>query len=82
MQFNERLKELRKANGMTQEALARASGLSLSSVTKLEQNDMDPAWSTVKALARALGVTTDAFDELPPVVEDEPKAALKRKGKK
>jgi transcriptional regulator with XRE-family HTH domain len=60
--FNERLKELREKVGMTQEGLARASGLSVSSISKLEQRGIDPSWSTVRALAAALGVDCRAFE--------------------
>lgn len=60
--FGERLRELRKAAGMTQEGLARAADLTTATVYKLEANpDQDPAWSTVGKLAKALGVSVAAF---------------------
>ncbi len=59
--FNERLKALREDRDMTQENLARAAGVSTSTVSKLEQTDMDPSWSTVEKLAAALGVSVAAF---------------------
>ena len=59
--FGVRLKELRQQKGMTQEALARAANLSVSSISKLEQLDLDPSWSTVQALTAALGVDCTAF---------------------
>ncbi len=61
--FNERLKELRRERGLTQEALARAAGMSVSAVSKLEQHDMDPSWSTVQQLAGGLQVSVLAFVE-------------------
>ena len=61
--FNERLRNQREKAGLTQEALARAADLSLSSITKLERGGMDPSWSTIQKLARALGVTCEAFME-------------------
>jgi transcriptional regulator with XRE-family HTH domain len=61
--FNERLKQLREAAGLTQEQLAKASGLSVSAVSKLEQRGIDPSWSTVLRLAQPLGVTVIAFAE-------------------
>jgi transcriptional regulator with XRE-family HTH domain len=80
--FGRRLKELREAAGLTQESLARAADVSVSSVSKLEQRDLDPAWSTVQALARALGVSTEAFKIEGEAAEPEPaKAVRKRKGK-
>jgi transcriptional regulator with XRE-family HTH domain len=69
MPFSERLKALREAAGMTQEGLARKAGLSTSTISKLEQRGVDPAWSTVQRLALALGVRVEAFEEdAPPVV--------------
>jgi transcriptional regulator with XRE-family HTH domain len=63
MGFNSRLKELREAAGLTQEALARKAGLSTSGVAKLENAGLDPAWSTVVKLAGALDVPVDAFKD-------------------
>jgi transcriptional regulator with XRE-family HTH domain len=59
--FNERLKALREKAGMTQEGLARTACISVSAVSKLEQSDIDPSWSTVQALAQALGVDCRSF---------------------
>jgi transcriptional regulator with XRE-family HTH domain len=79
--FGERLKVLRQDAGLTQEGLARAASLSTSTVSKLEQRALDPSWSTVLQLAKALSVEVSAFvreDDLPPASE----ATSKRKGKK
>ena len=77
--FNERLKQLRDKAGLTQEALARAAGISVSAVSKLEQTAIDPSWSTVQALARALGVECKALKEEAAAAEAKPKRT--RKGK-
>jgi transcriptional regulator with XRE-family HTH domain len=84
--FNRRLRELRGRAGLTQEQVARATGLSTSAVSKLEQHDIDPSWSTVQALAKALGVEVTAFQEVgvgflaaPP---EKPKRTRKPSGKK
>jgi transcriptional regulator with XRE-family HTH domain len=62
--FAVRLKALREEAGMTQAQLAEASGLHLGAVFKLEQGVRDdPSWSTVRALAKALGTDCTAFDE-------------------
>ena len=74
MTFGERLKELREAAGLSQDGLARAAGLSTSTVAKIERLDIDPSWTTVQALARALGVSTEAFQDEAP--------APKRRGNK
>jgi transcriptional regulator with XRE-family HTH domain len=61
---------------MTQQGLAVAAGLSVSFVGKLEAGKVDPSWSTVIRLARALGVGVAAFDE------DNPMPAAKaRRGR-
>jgi transcriptional regulator with XRE-family HTH domain len=55
-----RLKELRRAAGMSQQSLAVAAGVSVSLVSQIEQKSRsDPRISTTAALARALGVTLD-----------------------
>jgi transcriptional regulator with XRE-family HTH domain len=65
--FAVRLKALREARGLSQAELAEAAGLHLSVVFKIEQGVRDdPAWSTVQALAEALGVEVTAFVERKP----------------
>lgn len=60
MPIKERVRELRIARGMTQQALAVAAGLSISAVVHIEAGRIpDPRLSTVKALAQALGVPVD-----------------------
>jgi transcriptional regulator with XRE-family HTH domain len=62
--FGVRLKELRLAKDLSQAKLADAAGVSLSVVFKAEQGvSCDPPWSTVQALAEALGVDCTAFTE-------------------
>lgn len=60
--FHERLRELRHAKGWTQEDLGRAAGLSVFAITKLERGVTNPSWATVKSLAKALGVSVQAFE--------------------
>jgi transcriptional regulator with XRE-family HTH domain len=62
-EFGGRLRQLREAGDLTQEALARAANVSLSTVVKLERGAVKPAWDTVRALARALGVSCQAFED-------------------
>jgi transcriptional regulator with XRE-family HTH domain len=71
--FASRLRELRLAANMTQEALARAASVSNNTVSKLEQGAGDPSWNTVRTLAKALGVSVAAF-EVEDTVEPEPPA--------
>jgi transcriptional regulator with XRE-family HTH domain len=91
MPIKDRLKRLRKAAEMTQQALASAAGLSISVVVQIESGKIpDPRVSTLRALAKALGVglldlagENDDEGEAPPAGQDEveqPKKG-KRKGK-
>ena len=55
--ISRRLKSLREAAGMSQQALATAAGLSISVVAQIEQGGKaDPRLSTLLALSKALGV--------------------------
>jgi len=51
-----RIKQLRAAKGFTQEALARKAKLSLGYVARLETGHHDPTVTTLRKLAKALGV--------------------------
>jgi transcriptional regulator with XRE-family HTH domain len=59
--FAARLKRLREEAGLSQAELAAAAGMNRFGVAKLEQGQRSPAWETVLALARALGVSCEAF---------------------
>jgi len=59
--FGGRLQQLREQAGLTQAELAeRAECFSLT-ISKLERGIQEPAWPLVVALAKALGVSCDAF---------------------
>jgi transcriptional regulator with XRE-family HTH domain len=51
------LKRLREDRGLTQEALAFKSGVSISSLGRIETGHTSAAWTTVRQLAAALGVS-------------------------
>ena len=58
--FKDRLKDARAASGMSQQELAVASGVALSTVSQLEQGRMgNPRLDTMRALAKALGIGLD-----------------------
>ncbi len=59
LQIGNRIRELRKASGMTQEQLAELVGISFQAVSKWENNIALPDISLVPTLARIFGVTTD-----------------------
>ena len=52
-----RLKELRKAKGLTQAVLAKRAGVTLSYIGRLEIGRHDPQLSTLQKIAKALGVS-------------------------
>jgi transcriptional regulator with XRE-family HTH domain len=55
--ISRRVKELREAKAISQQALANAAGLSTSVISQLEQGSKaDPRLSTLQALAKALRV--------------------------
>lgn len=52
-----RLKAVRAERGLTQAALAARAGLAVAYVGRLEIGRHDPSLTTLKALAKALGVS-------------------------
>ena len=57
--FKERLKELRKMNGITQKELAEHLGFTHVAVVKWENGQREPDFSTVVKIARFFNVSTD-----------------------
>jgi transcriptional regulator with XRE-family HTH domain len=80
-EFADKLRELREKANLTQEALARKANLSLGYVAKLEQGKANPSWTTVRALAKALGKTPNDFLRDAPFAS-EPEAPKKTPAKK
>ena len=71
----QRLAELRRAKGYSQEALARELGLSRQAVSKWERVESSPEMENLIALARLYGVSLDDLlrleDDARDDVEDE-----------
>lgn len=63
--FAVRLRELRTAAGLSQQELAQRAGMSLRQMSRLETGENVPTWPTILALAAALGVTCEAFQQSP-----------------
>lgn len=63
MKLAMRIKRLRKAKGLTQEVLAHRAKLSHGYIARLEIGRHDPTLSTLKKLARALGVSVSELLE-------------------
>jgi len=52
-----RLRAIREKRGISYRQLAKASGVNLSTIVRLESGAFDPRLSTLEKLAKALGVT-------------------------
>ena len=59
MEFNEKLQELRKQNGLTQEELANALFVSRTAVSKWESGRGYPNIDTIKNIAKFFNITVD-----------------------
>lgn len=58
-----KLKEARKAAGLTQVELSRKTGLSQQDISSIERGDREPTASTLRKLADALGCKIDYIVE-------------------
>jgi transcriptional regulator with XRE-family HTH domain len=87
MPIKDKLRELRAAADLSQQALAMKAGLSVSNVAQIESGKIpNPRMHTLRALAKALGVTLDELagengGEEGAAEPAKPKPARKRKGK-
>jgi len=87
MTFAEKLRELRDAKGLSEARLADASGIPFGTVHVYSIGRRKPSFAAVVKLAKALGVTCEAFAECEDIAgEEEEKPADKKpapkKGKK
>ena len=74
MEFNEKLQELRKSKGLTQEELAEKLFVSRTAISKWESGRGYPSLDSLKEIARFFSVTIDDLicsDEMISVVENE-----------
>jgi transcriptional regulator with XRE-family HTH domain len=70
--IGERIRSLRTARGLSQEEVARRTGIGLKSYGDLERGrTKDPHYSTLRGVARALGVRVEELIEEPAVPLDE-----------
>jgi transcriptional regulator with XRE-family HTH domain len=61
--FGAQLRRRRDEKGLTQQELAEATGIHANTIARLERGVHEPAWPLVLALAKALGVSCEAFSE-------------------
>ena len=76
MEFNEKLQELRKQKGITQEELAESLYVSRTAISKWESGRGYPSIDSLKIIARFFGVTIDELlsgDELLTIAEEDTK---------
>ena len=76
MEFNEKLQELRKQKGLTQEELAEVLFVSRTAISKWESGRGHPNIESLKAIAKFFGVTIDELlsgDELLSIAEEDTK---------
>ena len=64
--FGRRLRQMRAAAGLSQQALAVKAGVSVFAVAKIEQETVEPSWPMACALADALGAGLGEFREAEP----------------
>ena len=79
MEFNEKLQELRKNSGLTQEELAEALFVSRTAVSKWESGRGYPNLDSLKEISRFFSVTIDDLicsEEIITAAENEKKACL------
>ncbi|MCL5128919.1 helix-turn-helix domain-containing protein [Algibacter sp. L4_22] len=72
----QKVKELRKGKALSQEELAKKSGLSLRTIQRLENGETEPTGETLKRISSELNIT---LNELIGKVGDEPKKTVKTK---
>ena len=76
MEFNEKLQELRKKKGLTQEDLAELLYVSRTAISKWESGRGYPNIDSLKAVSKCFGVTVDELlssDELLIIAEEDTK---------
>lgn len=74
MEFNEKLQQLRKQKGVTQEQLAKALFVSRTAISKWESARGYPSIDSLKAISEFFGISIDELlsgDELLSIAEDE-----------
>ena len=59
--FGQRLRELRVERGVSQDQLARATGIHLTAIGRFERGDREPRLTSILRLARGLGVPPGAL---------------------
>ena len=61
VRLGNKLKNVRKTRGLTQEELSALSGVSTCHISKIEKGVMNPSYEILTQIAAALGMTPDYF---------------------
>ena len=56
-EIGQRIRKMRKANNLSQEQLAEATGIHQADISRLEHGTANPSLRTLKRLAAGLGMT-------------------------
>ena len=62
--LGEAIRQLRTKRGISQEDLAHLAGVTTGTLSVIERGRSNPAWGTVKAIARALDVSMPELAKL------------------
>src|SRR5579883_3203398 len=66
MTLGKRIREMRVARGITQEALAAQAGVSQATLSRIEMQQVTPSGATAERVAAALGIELRRLEGLPP----------------
>lgn len=80
LQLGQRIRELRKRQGLTLARLAESSGLSIGHISLIERNLTQPSINALVNLSRSLGVTVQWFFSGPEAMIAEEKDYVVRHG--
>jgi transcriptional regulator with XRE-family HTH domain len=61
--------QLRRKRNLTQEDLAHSAGITTGTLSLIERGHANPTWSTVKAIATALGASMGELGKLSDALE-------------
>lgn len=78
--FSQKLKTLRLANGLTLEDLGEMSGVSISTISKIENRQQKPSFETVLRVARALHINFVQMLESPSALKHMARRTVTRAG--
>jgi uncharacterized Tic20 family protein/DNA-binding XRE family transcriptional regulator len=78
-QLGNKIQELRKEKGMTQEDLAEKTGLSVRTIQRIESGEVDPRTYTLHQIADALGIDITELTKDPGEEDDQPGKKDERK---